>query len=93
MTDSERLARLETWSESHDAISKERWDNHDKRSDERLDDIKGSVSRIELRLDKLHCIKHQELLKEHTNFISAAMKVLWLFVAVSVATLVKAFWK
>ena len=86
MTDNERLARLETKFE-------ERWNNHDKRSEERLDEIKGSMSRIELRLDKLPCFKHIEQIHKHESFISGATKALWVLYGLTLGALVKAFIK
>ena len=86
MTDSERIARLETRFE-------ERWDAHDRRSEERLDEIKTSISRIELRLDQQKCYEHLTLLNRHDNWISAVTKFLWIFISVSIAAFVKAFWR
>ena len=76
----DRLIRLE-------ATMKERWDNHDKRSDEIWHRIEGQVKAIFIKINGLTCQTHREKFKSQEK----QMNWLWKLVSGIVLSMIGGF--
>jgi len=77
----DRLIKLE-------ATMKERWDNHDKRSDEIWKRIEGNIKGIFGKLDVLKCQTHAEKFNGHSKQIA----YLWTLLVLMLSSCVGGFW-
>jgi len=77
---SERLVKLET-------LFSERWDNHDKRSEERWKELQGNIKAIFSKFGKLQCDVHVERMKN----IDSTMVKMWALIVLVLSGCVGGF--